>query len=175
MVEGKGSGIALMDKTTRGNASQFFIAGQLCRRGYSAVVTLGNTPNTDILCSNVEGTKFVHIQVKTYVPGIRTCSVGRKSEKFYGENFFWILGGIPKWGSDDPFEYYIIPSAVMAKNVKEKSDQWLATPGKDGREHKDSNVRIVTLPPFKSEHSWNIEGYKERWDLIEEKLGVPHQ
>lgn len=75
-----------MDKTTRGNASQFFIAGQLCRMGYSAVVTLGNTPNTDILCSNVEGTKFVHIQVKTYVPGIRTCSVGKKAQKEYGPN-----------------------------------------------------------------------------------------
>ena len=73
----------------------------------------------------MEGTKFVHIQVKTYVPGSWTCSVGRNLEKFYGENFFWILGGgIPKWGSDDPFEYYIIPSAVMAKNVKEKSDHW---------------------------------------------------
>ena len=57
-----------MDKNYRGNASQFFIAGELCRRGYSAVVTLGNTPNTDILCSNLEGTKFVHIQVETFVP-----------------------------------------------------------------------------------------------------------
>ena len=41
--------ISLMDKNYRGNASQFFIAGELCRRGYSAVVTLGITPNTDIL------------------------------------------------------------------------------------------------------------------------------
>jgi hypothetical protein len=29
-------------------ASQFFIAGGLCRQGYFAVVTLGNTPNTDV-------------------------------------------------------------------------------------------------------------------------------
>ena len=63
-------------KITRGNASQFFIAGELCRRGYSAVVTLGNTPNTDILCSNLAGTRFVHTQVKTFIPGINTCSVG---------------------------------------------------------------------------------------------------
>ena len=175
MVEDKRGRVALMDKSSRGNASQFFIAGQLCRMGYSAVVTLGNTPNTDILCSNIEGTKFVHVQVKTYVPGGRTCSVGRKAEKFYNDNFFWILGGIPKWDSGHPFEYYIIPSAVMAKNVKEKSDRWLATPGMNGREHKDSAVRIVMLPPFKSDHSWSVEGYKDRWDLIEDKLGVGHQ
>ena len=68
------------DKSTRGNASQFFVAGELCRRGWVAVVTLGNTPNTDILCSNTAGTKFVHVQVKTFVPGNRTVSVGMKAE-----------------------------------------------------------------------------------------------
>ena len=29
------------DKTFRGNASQFFVAGELCRRGFYAVITLG--------------------------------------------------------------------------------------------------------------------------------------
>ena len=57
------------DKSARGNASQFFVAGELCRRGLVAVVTLGNTPNTDILCSNPSGTWLVHVQVKTFVPG----------------------------------------------------------------------------------------------------------
>jgi len=69
------------DKTFRANASQFFVAGELCRRGFNAVITLGNAANTDILCSNVAGTKFVHIQVKTYVPGNKTCSVGQKQRK----------------------------------------------------------------------------------------------
>ena len=36
------------NKNARGNASQFFIAGELCRRGYSAVVTLGNTPKIKV-------------------------------------------------------------------------------------------------------------------------------
>src|SRR6476469_4871423 len=100
------------DKTSRGNASQFFIAGELCRRGYSAVVTLGNTPNVDILCSNQQGTRFAHIQVKTFVPGSRTCSVGMKAMKNVGPTLFWVLGGIPLAESDRPFEYYIIPSEV---------------------------------------------------------------
>jgi len=75
------------DKTARGNASQFFIAGELCRRGHSAVVTLGNCPNTDILCSNKAGTLFVHIQVKTFVPGRTTCTAGKKAEIDYGPTF----------------------------------------------------------------------------------------
>ena len=40
------------DKGHRRDASQFFVAGERCRRGLVAVVTLGNCPNSDILCSN---------------------------------------------------------------------------------------------------------------------------
>ena len=136
----------ISDKSSRGNASSFFVAGELCRRGYAAVVTLGNTPNTDVLCSNLAGTKFVHIQVKTFVPGNATCSVGLKAEIDYGPNFFWVLGGIPKPNTDESFQYYIIPSAVMAKNVKASHQKWLNTPGKNGRAHKDSKIRVVEIP-----------------------------
>lgn len=115
------------DKTFRGNASQFYIAGELCRRGYSAVVTLGNTPNVDILCSNREGTRFAHIQVKTFVPGNRTCSVGTKAMKPFGPSFFWVLGGI-QVGTGQSFEYYIIPAEVMAHHVTYAHDLWLKTP-----------------------------------------------
>jgi len=162
----------MKDKSTRGNASQFFVAGELCRRGYSAVVTLGNTPNTDILCSNIQGTKFVHIQVKTFVPGNSTCSVGLKAEKFFGNNFFWVLGGIPKHNQDADFVYYIIPSRIMAKNVTKANQLWLKTPGKLGQAHKDNPVRVVHLPPRKSFSGWDISRYRNRWDLIEAKLDI---
>ena len=158
------------DTSTRGNASQFFVAGELCRRGYSAVVTLGNTPNTDILCSNLEGTRFVHIQVKTFKPGNRTCSVGRKAERVFGENFFWVLGGIPEPGSQRPFEYYIIPSAIMAHYVAEAHLKWLADPGLNKHERRDSTVRTVHLPPYKNYIGWDIQEYRDRWDLIQARL-----
>jgi hypothetical protein len=159
-----------MEKSTRGNASQFFVAGELCRRGYCAVVTLGNTPNVDILCSNVDGTKFVHVQVKTFVPGGRTCSVGLKAQKDFGENFFWVLGGIPLPKSKAEFEYYIIPSQDMAKNVLEAHQMWLSVPGKKGQSHNENTIRTVHLPPRKSISGWDVSPYLNRWDLIEDKL-----
>jgi hypothetical protein len=88
---------------------------------------MGNTPNTDILCSNREGTRFIHIQVKTYLPGNKTVSVGRKAEKDYGGNFVWVLAGIPKAGSPYPLEYFIIPSFEVSKNVKEAHNKWMQT------------------------------------------------
>ncbi len=158
------------DKSHRGNASQFFVAGELCRRGYAAVVTMGNTPNTDVLCSNRAGTKFVHIQVKTFVPGDKTCSVGLKAERDFGPNFFWILGGIPQPDSDAAFEYFIIPAKEMARNVSEFHKRWLNAPGKDGRVRKDSAVRAVGVSQNSYSYFWNVEPYRKRWDFITKQL-----
>lgn len=155
------------DKSTRGNASQFFVAGELCRRGWVAVVTLGNTPNTDILCSNPQGTKFAHIQVKTFVPGNRTVSVGMKAEKNYGPNFVWILAGIPFPDSKDVFEFYVIPSSEMATHVSHAHRKWLS----DKESRKDSTVRTVHLPPWKSYVDWDISQYRDNWMLLEDLLG----
>lgn len=161
------------DKGHRRDASQFFIAGELCRRGLIAVVTLGNCPNTDILCSNVEGTRFAHIQVKTFVPGNKTCSLGLKSEIDYGENFFWILGGIPKPNTNSGFEYFVIPSGIMAKNMRECFKMWRDTPGKDGRPHDPENkFRGTFLPPLKNRNGWSVEEYRNRWDLIEKCVSM---
>ena len=159
-----------MNKSHRGNASQFFIAGELCRRGYAAVVTLGNQPNTDILCSNQEGTRFVHIQVKTFVPGSKTCSIGQKAEKDFGPNFFWVLGGIPEPEQEADFRYFVIPSAVMATQTQAMHQKWLATPGKNGEAHKDSAVRTAFIPPATNQYSWDLSPYEGRWDLIEAVL-----
>ncbi|WP_124649038.1 hypothetical protein [Burkholderia stagnalis] len=158
------------DKSHRGNASQFFVAGELCRRGYAAVVTLGNTPNTDVLCSDRAGTKFVHIQVKTFVPGTLTCSVGLKAERAFGPNFFWVLAGVPHVGSAEPFRYFIVPSADMACHVAATHATWLKTPGKGGKAHRDNPVRAVSIPPYTRPYHWSVDGYEDRWELIDAAL-----
>lgn len=158
------------NKNARGSSAQFFVAAELCRRDLVAVVTMGNTPNTDILCSNTEGTKFVHIQVKTYVPGNKTVTVGQKAEKDFGKSFIWVLAGIPRATSQDPFEYYIIPSSEMAKNVIKAHQMWLGDEGKNGRVRQDSNIRTLHLPPNASYSGWRIDEYKNRWDIIESLL-----
>jgi len=160
----------VQSKNSRGSASQFFVAGELCRRNLVAVVTMGNTPNTDILCSNIEGTKFVHIQVKTYEPGHHKVAVGKKAEKNYGDKFIWVLSGVPKSNSSDAFEYYIIPSKIVAKHVKEGNDKWMSTMGKNNRPHKETSFRIIDIPPKVSNTGWSIAKYKNRWDIIEDLL-----
>ena len=165
-----GFSMAITNKNARGSSAQFFVAGELCRRDLVAVVTMGNTPNTDILCSNAEGTKFVHIQVKTYVPGNKTVTVGVKAEKNFGENFIWVLAGIPTGSSNADFEYYIIPSAAVSVNVAKGHQMWLSGVSKDGSVRQDSKVRTIHIPPAASYSGWRIDEYKNRWDIIERLL-----
>lgn len=155
------------DKGYRGDAAQFFVAGELCRRQLVAVVTMGNCPNTDILVSNAGGTRFCHVQVKTFVPGNTTVSVGMKSERDFGPLFFWVLAGIPVPDSGKDFEFYVVPSEDMAKAVSESFKLWVATPGKQGQKHDETTkVRSLQLPPRAEPNGWTLQPYLNGWDRI---------
>jgi hypothetical protein len=158
------------DKSIRGAASQYFVAGELSRRELVAVVTTGNCPNTEILCSNKEGTRFAHIQVKTFVPGNATCSVGEKAERDYGENFFWVLAGIPLPRTEASFVFYVIPSPIMSHEICRNHQQWLAMPGRGGQAHNPTSMRCVELPPRTHYTGWSIKEFENRWDIIETAL-----
>ncbi|MFH1369121.1 MAG: hypothetical protein ABII64_08345 [Elusimicrobiota bacterium] len=159
------------DKSHRASASQFFVAAELCRRGLVANVTLGNCPNVDILCTDKSAKYFVHIQVKTFLPGSRTCPVGIKAEKDYGDSFIWVIAGIPDPTQSDDFSYYIIPSKDMSENIREQHKIWVAKPGMKGQAHDASTkCRGLVLPPGKNHNGWRINKYLNRWDLIMDRL-----
>ena len=159
---------ARTDKGYRGDAAQFFVAGELCRRELVAVVTLGNCPNTDILVSNAAGTRFCHVQVKTFVPGKRTVSVGMKAEKDYGPGFFWILAGIPIPDSGKDFEFFVVPSPDMARAVRESFQLWASSPGAKGQQRNSATnkVRTLYLPPRTEKTGWSLLPYRNDWKRI---------
>lgn len=156
------------DKGYRGDAAQFFVAGELCRRELVAVITLGNCPNTDILASNASGTRFCHVQVKTFVPGNRTVSVGMKAEKDYGSHFFWVLAGIP------------LPDSSMASSFSSCHRQkWRAQSetafnfGHLARVLKGSSeILLLTKyahyisPPRAEKNGWSLVPYRNDWQRI---------
>ena len=47
----------------------------------------------------------------------------------------------------------------------------MKTPGKNNREHQDSGIRVVCIPPYKDKFTlWDINKYENNWSLIESKL-----
>ena len=104
------------------------------------------------------------------MPGNSTVTVGKKAENPYGDNFIWVLGGIPKVNSNSDFEYFIIPSKILAKEVFNAHQLWLKGFKNNGEKRKDSDVRTVHLPPKTNYAGWSIEEFRNRWDIIEDLL-----
>jgi hypothetical protein len=46
----------------------------------------------------------------------------------------------------------------------------MKTPGIKGQQHNDTKMRTIQLPPRSNLNGWNIEEYKNRWDIIEKLL-----
>jgi hypothetical protein len=135
-------------------SGEYFVAAELSRRGYVASLTLRNTRGIDILASNRDATKSVGIQVKTCRETGPHWMLNKKAEADLAENLFYVFVRLPQ--SALPI-FYVVPREVVAKYVRDNHQEWLATPGRGGRPHIDTDVRIFKDP----------EGlYRDRWDLL---------
>ena len=157
-------------KNSRHNKSLSVVVNELTIRGLIAILQGRETPNIDIIVYNPQKTKSLNLIVRTYNPEKTSCIVGPKAAHYFGENFFWILAGIPLRDSSNYPEYYIIPNGVMAENESKYHRLWLDTPGRYGHIHKDTNIRVVLLAPDNSPFYWTVSPYFNNWDLIAEPL-----
>lgn len=134
-----------------GNCGEYYVAAELERRGFTVAVPMSNVDNFDILARSKKTNKQYAIQVKTTTK--KTWLLSKKAELLIADDTFYIFVRIQ--GNNHP-EYYIYSSEYVAKTVSDYHVQWLNSPGKNGREHKDNSMR-----EFKDLTN------KDRWDLIE--------
>lgn len=148
-----------MEKLTKGLsglAGEYFVAGELTRRGCIVTLTLRNTKAFDILVSNESATRAVTIQVKTNQYASRRWVLNEKAEELFSESLFYVfvnLNGV----SGQP-TYHIVPSEIVANHCRDSHSEWLNTPGKQGQQRNDSSMR----------NFWDKEGkYLNAWHLLE--------
>ncbi|MDO8589850.1 MAG: aspartate ammonia-lyase [bacterium] len=138
-----------------GVAGEYFVAGELSRRGFLASITLRNTKGVDIQCSNGDASKSVSIQVKTNKGSSRKWVMNRKAEDYYADNLFYIFVNLND-NKKSP-DYFVVPSKVAAEYTKKNHIEWLGRPRRDGNPHKDNDMRkFVDLE----------ERYLNRWELL---------
>jgi hypothetical protein len=145
-----------------GIAGEYFVAAELSRRGYVASLTLRNTRGIDILASNLDATKSVGIQVKTNQSDGKEWMLNKKVEaeaEDLAANLFYVFVRLN--GLKSP-EYYVVPRVDVAKFATNFHQEWLSTPGRNGRAHVDTPMRKFADP----EHT-----FRGRWELL--GLGPP--
>ncbi len=137
-----------------GVAGEYLVAAELSRRGYVASLTLRNTRGIDILVSNGDATRSAGVQVKTCQRATPKWVMSRRAEEDLAENLFYVFVCLPRGA---PASFHIVPRKVVVQRIREDHQHWLATPGKKGQVHQDSNVRVFSDKGHE---------FKDRWDLL---------
>lgn len=153
-----------MKKTNNNSVSlagEFAVLSQLTLKGYDANMTLGQTKSVDILVSAPETLKMYKLEVKTNQNKPQVSKVfgkfvsgwlmNKKHEEIKDPDLFYCFVNIKK--PTNIFKFYIVPSKIVAKYVKEEHQLWLDEKKKEGKKVKDTEMRIFRI-------GLNAEKYK---------------
>ena len=74
-----------------GNSGEYFVAGELERRGYTVAVPMSNVKDFDILAIHRETHEQFAIQVKTTGYKQKKWTLAKKNEELIGDNIFYVF------------------------------------------------------------------------------------
>lgn len=151
-----------MSKILTGISGAYFVVAELSKSGYIATVTSRNTEGIDVLASNTNGSKVVSIQVKTsiYSPSWRReWIMNKKHENIYSNNLFYVFVDLNE--NNKMPDFYIVPSKIVADYIKKSHQKWLDTPGRKGKKHNDTDMRM-----FEIKEDIEAEKYHNKWSNL---------
>ncbi len=161
-------------------AGEFAVLSQLALRGYDANMTLGRTKSVDILVSDPATLRMHKLEVKTNYQNSRNKPqvskvhgrvmsgwiMHKKHETITDPDLFYCFVNIGK--KTNIFKFYIVPSKLVAKYVKEEHANWLKEKKKEGKKVKDSEMRIFRIGLKKEKYAVSTptaERYENNWEF----------
>ena len=157
--------MAVSKNSMIGNAGEYFVCAELCKRNILALITPKNNPLFDIVASDPEGKRSVRIQVKTM--GI-TNKQGWKlsvnmSQKRNNPKLFVVLVNMR---DKKPNDYYIYKYDDFAQRVSEIYKEYISLKKKDGTSKKELKFRFFDFRYFKKKdhnrlNKWSILGFEK--------------
>lgn len=146
------------DSRATGQAGEYFVAAEICRRGGTATTFTGNMPGYDIVAGDAAGNRQVQISVKTKnterfwtTDGVRDAEARPDGEVARFWVFVDLSGGRPP-------EYYVVPDNDIRDSIRrmhgEYQDRYEA---KHGR-RRDNSIHGVRVK--------DIAEFQDRWDML---------
>ena len=151
-----------VDKTLRGAAGEYLVMSRLLEKGLLAAPAPRGVRKVDILVNFIDGGNPKLVQVKTTMGSAKSGWWLRKHhEEIEDEDLFYCFVdfGVPHG------EVYVIPALVVAETIRDDHAKWLATPGKNGQPHKDTDGRRLRTETFTKPDGW-MDEYFENWKLL---------
>lgn len=111
-----------MNRISVGNAGEYFVAGELERRGFTVAVPMSNTKDFDILAISRKTNNQYAIQVKTTHDKNKKWILAQKNEDLVDDNIIYVF--VVLNGLENPV-YHIVDSKTVARTIKESHNNWL--------------------------------------------------
>jgi hypothetical protein len=128
--------------TLLGAAGEHLVMSELLRRNFIAALAPAGAPNVDIIVTDIKGDRLWSVQVKTRcnVSADSGWYMNAKHENIEDDRLYYCFVDFGEKLQDKP-EVFVVPSAEVAKVLRESHQRWLNTPGPNGQTHKDSPLR----------------------------------
>lgn len=141
-----------------GRAGEYYVAAELSRFGAYAVTFTGNMPAVDVMATNIEHSRTVHIQVKTKRSRVWQCKTteGRPCEHIPDETSFWVFVDLEK--ADDPPRYWIVPDWWIRSDIYHAHSKWLSEHGSNRPRNPESTHHSISEE--------RVAEWRDRWDLL---------
>ncbi|HVZ12260.1 MAG TPA: hypothetical protein VG965_04480 [Patescibacteria group bacterium] len=140
-------------------------------------MTLGNTKSVDILMTDPRTGRMFKIEVKTHYRNTPTHSklfghtlgwiMSQKHEEIIDPTLFYVFVNIAN--DTGLFRYFIVPSGVVARYVKEQHEYWLKT-GEAQKTVIDTSMRKFRVGIDNEGYSIQTplaRDYENMWSLLE--------
>ena len=159
-----------------GAAGEYYVLSRLCLADYIAAPAPKGVPNTDIVATDIEGTRLFNVQVKTRLKKGGDCGwpMNAKHERIVSKDLFYCFVDFSAGVKVVP-KIFVVPAATVATALRECHQIWLRRLGKGGRAHQDSEMRkfrpdySIDLGddcPAQYRSEW-LKPYEEAWGLLE--------
>lgn len=125
-----------------GNAGEYFVMGELLRRGYDAQLADRNTKDYDLLVGRPEHETLRKVQVKSVRAPPWYVKATAFQKDFPAKTTVYVLLG--KEDGKASVRYFVVPNRAVAQNV-----------------HHPEGWQLNGFMPLKA-----IEAYEDRWDLL---------
>lgn len=158
-----------IDSQLIGAAGEHLVLSRLLAKGILAAQAPRGVRKADILVNHLDNKSSSLIQVKTRSGkgSDGGWHMKAKHEDIKDADMYYCFVDL---GVEHP-TIHIIPAKVVAKVVKESHSVWLASPGKNGKSHNDSDMRRIRRSygwPVKSAPDGWMDKYLENWTELEE-------
>ena len=147
-----------------GSAGEFYVMAELLKRGIVAGLTPRNTMSFDILATNKNRNVRVRVKTKSQEYSDWQWAVKKDGSIFRDlseDSDFTVLVDLAM--DTKELKFYIMPTHKINEILKNDFDEWVRTPGRNGRPHDPKNKKRH-LGQIRNADS--LEGTLNNWDSI---------